>query len=192
MNRDATTRVVLTGLMMAMVVVATIVIPIPVGFGNGYIHFGDAMIFLSVLLLGWRYGAIAAGVGSALADVLVGYAAWAPWTLVIKGSMGIVMGLFVLQSMKKQGKALGMVPVSQIVGMVLGGIVMVVGYFFAGGLLYGSYVIALAAVPWNILQFSVGVAFAAMVAAALYKTPARRYFYYQPGIDVSEKKLADS
>ena len=82
-NREKTNKIILTGLMMAMIVVATIVIPIPVPFGTGYIHFGDAMIFLSVLILGWKYGAIAAGVGSALADLLVGYAIWALWTLVV-------------------------------------------------------------------------------------------------------------
>ena len=71
-NKDHTIKVILTGLMMAMIVVATIVIPIPVPFGSGYVHFGDAMIFLSVLILGWRYGAIAAGFGSALADLMVG------------------------------------------------------------------------------------------------------------------------
>ncbi|MDD3168327.1 MAG: ECF transporter S component, partial [Eubacteriales bacterium] len=84
-NKEKTTKIIVAGLMMAMIVVATILIIIPVPFGNGYIHLGDAIIFLSVLILGWEYGAVAAGVGSALADILVGYAIWAPWTLFIKG-----------------------------------------------------------------------------------------------------------
>ena len=50
------------------------------------------MIFLSVLLLGKKGGALAAGLGSALADVLGGYAAYAPWTLLIKALMAIIMG----------------------------------------------------------------------------------------------------
>ena len=81
-----------------MIVVATILIIIPVPFGNGYIHLGDAMIFLSVLILGWKYGAVAAGFGSALADLLVGYAIWSPWTLFVKGIMAAVMGTFHRQS----------------------------------------------------------------------------------------------
>jgi uncharacterized membrane protein len=86
-NKDKTMKIILTGLMMAMIVVATMLIVIPVPFSSGgYIHLGDAMIFLSVLILGWRYGAVAAGVGSMLSDIFLGYAAYAPWTLFVKGS----------------------------------------------------------------------------------------------------------
>lgn len=187
-NKDHTTKIILTGLMMAMIVVATIVIPIPVPFGTGYIHFGDAMIFLSVLILGWRYGAIAAGFGSALADILIGYAAFAPWTLVIKGAMGAVMGLFILKSLhKERGGILG-VSLYQLAGMILGGIVMVVGYYVAEGIMYSNFIAAMAGIPWNILQFTVGTALATALAAALYKTPARKYFEYQGVIGIETKK----
>ena len=179
-NREKTNKIILTGLMMAMIVVATIVIPIPVPFGTGYIHFGDAMIFLSVLILGWKYGAIAAGVGSALADLLVGYAIWAPWTLVVKGLMGAIVGIFILKSIHKKGMELLGVPVYQLIGMVLGGLVMVAGYYVAEGVIYGNFVAALLGIPWNIVQFSVGAVLATLLSAALYKTPARRFFTYQP------------
>lgn len=94
-NREKTNTLILTGLMMAMTTVATMVIAIPVPFTNGYIHLGDSMVFLSVLLLGWRYGAIAAGIGSALADLFLGYVHWMPWTLLIKGLMAVFMGLII-------------------------------------------------------------------------------------------------
>lgn len=185
-NREKTTKIILTGLMMGMIVVATIVIPIPVPFGSGYIHFGDAMIFLSVLILGWRYGAIAAGFGSALADLLVGYAVWAPWTLFVKGIMGAVMGLFLLKSMHKQGKSILGVPVSQLIGMILAGCFMVAGYYVAEGVIYGSFIAAIAGIPWNIVQFTVGTILATLIAAALYKTPAKKFFTYQPVIGVTK------
>lgn len=178
--REKTMKMILTGLMMALIVVATIVIPIPVPFGSGYIHFGDAMIFLSVLILGWRYGAVAAGVGSALADLLIGYAIWAPWTLCVKGIMGAVMGIFLMKSMKKQGANVLGVPVFQLVGMILAGIFMAAGYYLAESVIYGSFVAALAGIPWNVLQFVVGTFIATLLAAALYKTPAARYFAFQP------------
>ena len=57
---------------------------------QGYVHLGDTMVFLGVLMLGKRRGAAAAGLGSALADVLGGFAFWAPWTLVIKSLMAFV------------------------------------------------------------------------------------------------------
>ena len=78
---NETKKLTLTGLMTAAVTVATIAIIIPVPYTGGYIHAGDSMIFLSVLLLGWKRGAFAAGVGSALADILSGYTMWAPATL---------------------------------------------------------------------------------------------------------------
>lgn len=82
-----------TGLMTAIVLLATLVIKIPVSFTNGYIHLGDSMVFLAAILLGWKYGAFAAGVGSALADVIGGYAHWALPTLIIKALMAIIVGI---------------------------------------------------------------------------------------------------
>lgn len=192
--KDKTTKIILTGLMMAMIVVATMLLIIPVPFGNGYIHLGDAMIFLSVLILGWRYGAAAAGVGSMLADILVGYAIWAPWTLFVKGIMGAVMGLFIIKAMNKEGKSVLGVPVYQLIGMILAGCEMVAGYYIAEGVIYGNFVSALLGIPWNIVQFGVGTVLATLLAAALYKTPARKFFAYRPLTGVSagsvEKKTA--
>jgi uncharacterized membrane protein len=88
-------RLILTGLMTALVAVTTIVVPIPVPFTNGYAHPGDGMVFMSALLLGRRRGALAAGVGSAFADVILGFFMWAPFTLVIKGGMAFIAGLII-------------------------------------------------------------------------------------------------
>lgn len=79
-------------LMMALVFIATYAVRIPVPFTQGYIHPGDSMIFVSALLFGWKFGALVGGFGSALADILGGYAHWAFPTLVIKGIMGGVAG----------------------------------------------------------------------------------------------------
>ncbi len=188
-NREKTTKIILTGLMMAMIVVATILIIIPVPFGNGYIHLGDAIIFLSVLILGWKYGAVAAGVGSALADILIGYAIWAPWTLVVKGIMAAVMGLFILKAIHKQGKKILGVPIYHLIGMVLAGCIMVAGYYVAEGVIYGNFIAAALGIPWNIVQFSTGAVLAVLLSAALYRTPVRRFFCYQPMIGIDEDKI---
>lgn len=179
-NKEKTTKIILTGLMMAMIVVATILIIIPVPFGNGYIHLGDAMIFLSVLILGWKYGAVAAGFGSALADILVGYAIWSPWTLFVKGIMAAVMGLFIVAAMRRPGRSVLGVPLYQFIGMILAGMEMVAGYYIAEGVIYGNFVSAALGIPWNIVQFSAGAVLATLLSAALYKTPAKKFFTYQP------------
>jgi len=88
-------KIVFTGLMTALVFIATSIIKIPFANG-GYIHFGDAFVFLSVLLLGPFYGAFASGTGSMLSDLLSEYAQWALPTLIIKTVMAMIMG-FILK-----------------------------------------------------------------------------------------------
>lgn len=93
-------KLVNSGLMMALITLATSFIKIPTT--NGYIHLGDGFIFLSAIILGPFYGAFAAGVGSMLADILGGYAQWALPTLLIKSAMAMLMGLIIRQKTKKQ------------------------------------------------------------------------------------------
>lgn len=93
-------KLVITGLMMALVTLATSFIKVPTT--NGYIHLGDGFIFLSAIVLGPFYGAFAAGVGSMFADILGGYAQWALPTLIIKSAMALLMGLIIRQKTRKQ------------------------------------------------------------------------------------------
>ena len=90
--RNSNRRLVTAAMMAAMTVIATMVITIPTA-GGGYVNIGDALVILSGWLLGGPYGALAAGIGSALADVLSGYAVYAPATFVIKALMGFIVGL---------------------------------------------------------------------------------------------------
>lgn len=94
MNKYNVKRLTYGGLMTALVFATTAVIPqVPVPFTEGYIHTGDSMIFVTSILLGWKYGLFAGGVGSAMADLFLGYAHWTVPTLIIKGIMGAIVGL---------------------------------------------------------------------------------------------------
>ena len=86
--------------MTSLVLCLTFFIRVPVPYTSGYIHLGDSMIYLSVMILGPVYGAFAAGTGSMLADLLGGYAQYAVPTLVIKSLMALCMGLI----MKSTGR----------------------------------------------------------------------------------------
>jgi len=88
--------------MTALVLCLTFFIKVPVPYTSGYIHLGDSMIYLSVMILGPVYGAFASGVGSMLADLLGGYAHYAIPTLVIKSLMALCMGL-ILKSKGRRG-----------------------------------------------------------------------------------------
>ena len=178
---EKTSKLVLTALMMCLVLLATIAIRIPAPFTQGYVHLGDTMIFISVLLLGKKNGAIAAGVGSALADVLGGFAVYAPWTLIVKFLMGFIMGLFIEMAIKgkKHFVKIAGVPIIQIIGMFIAGVEMVIGYCIADGFFAGNIMAGILGIPFNVGQFVVGMVLASVMIATLYKTPAKKMFEYR-------------
>lgn len=178
MKNNNTYNLVLTALMIAMVMVLTYIIKIPVPATEGYIHLGDTMIFFSVLLLGWKRGAIASGVGSALADLIGGYMHYVPVTFIVKTLMAIAMGLCIDYAIKK-GYVGNKMRAFEILGMIIAGLVMVTGYYLAEGFMYGNFIVPLAAIPMNIVQFVSGVILATAISGALYKTPVRKNFTYK-------------
>jgi uncharacterized membrane protein len=86
-------RIAYGALASALIMVATAVIKVP-GPIAGYYHLGDGVLFVMAILLGSGTGALAGGIGSALADLLAGYGIYAPVTFVIKACMGFVAGRF--------------------------------------------------------------------------------------------------
>ena len=82
-----------TAMMAAITFIGIYTVKIP--SLHGYSHMGDCMIFLSVLILGTRKGALAGGIGAALSDLLGGYMHWVIPTFIIKYIMATVMGLFI-------------------------------------------------------------------------------------------------
>ena len=145
-----TKRIVITALMAAMVCVATMMIKIPSPL-KGYLNIGDCIVLLCGWLLTPGYGFVAAGLGSALADVFSGYITYAPATFLIKGSMSfIAFACFELMN-----KRLGRLP-SQIIGAVLAEIVMVLGYYVFEGFMYG-FIPSAVNIPANAVQGTAGL-----------------------------------
>ena len=81
----------IVAVMTAVVFVLTVVIQIPTP-AKGYIHLGDAGVFFSAFAFGPWIGAIAGGLGTALADTAAGYPQWAPFSFLIHGAQGLVAG----------------------------------------------------------------------------------------------------
>ena len=145
-----TKRIVITALMTSMVCVATMIIKIPSPM-KGYLNIGDCIVLLCGWLLPPGYGFIAAGLGSALADLFSGYVIYAPATFVIKGSMALVAYVIFKLMHKKIGKLS-----SYIIGGVLAEMLMVSGYFVFEGFLYG-FIPSLVNIPANGVQGVAGV-----------------------------------
>lgn len=74
----------MAGVMAALITVFTAyVCHIPIGVNGGYVHFGDALIYLTATLLPTPYALAAAAIGGGLADLLTS-PMWAPATIIIK------------------------------------------------------------------------------------------------------------
>lgn len=157
---NETKKVVLKGLLIALVCIATMTIQIPMPGTNGYINIGDSVIFISSILFGPVAGMIAGGIGSALADILSGYAHWAIFTLIIKGLEGYLVGVII----RNHATVL-----KSVFATALGTIVMVLGYFAAGIILKGSIVISAASIPANLIQGIVSMAISIPLAYSLSK-----------------------
>lgn len=137
-------RITILGLTAALVTVATMIIQIPIP--SGYIHAGDTIIIFTAVFFGPFYGAVAGGIGSMLADLLSSYAVWALPTLIVKSVMGFIIGRLCY---KPEGVVINM---QTYLGISAGILWMVFGYYLLGGLLVDSFEIALASVPFNLIQ----------------------------------------
>lgn len=145
-----TKKIVVAALMTALVCVATMIIKVPSPL-KGYLNLGDCIVLLSGWMLPPGYGFLAAGLGSALADLFSGYATYAPATFIIKGAMALIA----FMCFKLMNKRIGKLP-SQLIGGVLAEIVMVMGYFVFEGFLYG-FIPSLVNVPANAIQGVAGI-----------------------------------
>lgn len=179
MKTSLTTKdIAMAGLLMALITVMTYLVKIPVVATKGYIHLGDGFIFLSVLILGYKKGGLVAGLGSALSDFIGGYSYYVIPTLIIKFLMGFVMGL-ILEVGYKKIESKKSRSILKFISMIISSIVMLTGYCIAQTIMYGSFEVALAAVPMNAIQSAVGVAVGMILSSALEKTSARDRFVYK-------------
>ena len=138
------------GIFAALICVLTMIISIPIPATQGFINIGDAGVMFTGLIFGPFIGCIAGGVGSALADIFLGYVIYAPATLIIKGLEGFLIGI--IANPKYYYKKLNY---RDFLAVVVGGLTMVFGYFIYEILLWG-FASALYEVILNgIVQFGV-------------------------------------
>jgi uncharacterized membrane protein len=145
-KRIALIQVVLSGIMAALVAVATFFVQIPNPATGGYINFGDIMIFVSALTFGPMVGGLAGSIGSSIADMAAGYSYFAPFTFVIKGAEGVIAGLLSNRVNIRR----------DVLAVIFAGLEMIIGYFIAEFFLLQLGWAALTEVPGNISQIVVG------------------------------------
>lgn len=163
-NTSERTRTLITAaLFAALTCVGTMIIKIPTPT-MGYIHPGDGFVLLSGLLLGPVWGTLAAGIGSALSDLIGGYFVYVPATFIIKALTALTAYL-VFKLLKKVLSTKTELP-QLIVSGIIGELVMVFGYFIfeifmlaiANGTdLQAGVIASLAGIIPNLIQATFGV-----------------------------------
>ena len=122
--------ITVTAIFTAMVYVFTafVNIKLPVMANGGLIHLGNIPLLIAAIVFGWRVGMIAGGVGMALFDVTSGWAAWAPFTLMTVGLMGLAVGK--ISSGRNSYKR-------NVMAVIVALVIKITGYYIAESVLYG-------------------------------------------------------
>lgn len=141
---DSVRSLTLAAIVTSIVMVATMFLKVPTP--TGYVHLGDGVIFAVSLAFGPILGGLSGAVGSAMADVLSGYAMWAPWTFFIKGGAGVIAGLF--------GNGRGRT--TNTMRLTAAAVWIVLGYAIATAKLYSPAAVP-AEILGNILQTGSGI-----------------------------------
>lgn len=175
MKGENTKKLVFTATFAALCCVATRLITIPIPGGFGYVNFGDIFVLMAAWCLGFDYGAVAAGVGSALADVTSGYFAYAPATFVIKAAMAVV-GYFTYALFKKPIKRERLDFLPRTFAAVFSELVMTLGYFVFEWILYG-FATGVVGIPFNLLQGGCATVCVVALVSALYPVPVMRKIF---------------
>ena len=155
-------KLVMAALFAALCTVMTMVIQVPSPM-QGYVNLGDCAVLLSAWVLGPLYGGAAAGTGSMLADILSGYAHYAPGTFLLKLAMAAAAAL-IFRALQRPSIPL---PAAQAVSGIAAEAIMTAGYFGYASLLLGRGLAAAASVPGNLIQGAFGLTAAATVYVLL-------------------------
>ena len=163
-------KLVITALLAAMTTVATLLIQIPTPT-KGYVNLGDCLVNISAWLLGPFYGAAAGGIGSAMADIMSGYVIYAPATLTIKSGMAVA-AYYVYKALSGKSDSIA----ARAVAAAASELIMTFGYCAYEAVLSGSISAAIAGIPANLIQGSMGAVTSVFIYEAVIKRIPKNLF----------------
>lgn len=157
-------QIALDAMFVALTLVFTAFVNIQIpsfGGAGGLIHLGNVPLFIAAMVYGKRTGALAGALGMGLFDILSGWVAWAPCTIITCGLMGFVVGLICYNK-----KGLGY----KVVAILAALAIKLAGYFIFESFIMGNgAAAALKSVPGNIIQIAV-----AAIIVLIIITPLER------------------
>lgn len=166
-------RLAFSAVFAALCCVATVVIVVPLPYG--YFNLGDVFVLLAGWCLGPLYGAAAAAVGSGLADIISGYALYAPVTFAVKG-ISAVAAYYLWRVFKLVIKKDGLDTLVRLIAALAAEGWMVFGYFTFESILYG-FAGGAASLAGNALQGGFCIVCALFLVSVFYRVkPVKRIF----------------
>ena len=130
----------ISGIFAAVVFVVTAYLHVPTY--NGYVHFGDGFIFIAACILPMPYSVIVGVVGAMLADLLTGYAMWAPGSMIIKGLLALLFTC----------KAKRIITGRNLIMLIPAAVISAGGYYLYESLITGNFVSSLMGIPGSTVQ----------------------------------------
>lgn len=149
-SKSTTQKIIIAAMFAALTCVSTMIIKIPSPL-KGYLNLGDCIVLLCGWMLSPMYGFLAAGIGSAMADIFAGYVIYAPATFVIKGLMALI-ACYGFRIVSKSGHNI----IARLTSGITAEIIMILGYFMFEGILYG-FVPSAVNIPANAIQGVAGL-----------------------------------
>lgn len=141
---------------------AFINVRLPIAANGGLIHLGNVPLFIGAVIFGKKTGMLAGGIGMGLFDLLSGWTLWAPFTLVIVGLMGYVVGSMT----EKESHQNYFWYVASIAAAC---VIKIVGYYLAEVIIYGNLLAPAASIPGNLVQIAVAAVIVLIAIGPLNK-----------------------
>ncbi|MGO0154406.1 ECF transporter S component [Leuconostoc mesenteroides] len=159
-QKNHTKQTTILATIIAFNIALSYLVKIPVPATNGFVNLVEAGIFLAALIGGARSGLIVGSLSGLLLDLLAGYPQWMIFSLIIHGIEGLIVGYFGYQKHI----------ISQVIGLIIGSLIMVIGYMLAGAILY-NWATGLASIVGNIAQAVIGLIVALVVLPVFKRLP---------------------
>ena len=161
MNKLNSRTISINALAIALVCLSTMFLQFPIPLG--YAHLGNCFILISGVFFGPVTGLLAGGIGSALSDLLTGYAQWIIPTLIIKGIMGFVIGYIA----NRTGLTVNMFKIRTAAASIVG--------IIGGSILYGSIYTGATQIPGLVMEGIVGIVLFYVIGSALQAAHLPKY-----------------
>jgi len=168
MRRQIDNKTLITvGIMTVVITLLTCLLRIELSFlRNGqdagvFISLGDVGLYIAYMLLGAPWAAVCGAVGTALGEIIVGSAVYAPLSLVLRPLMVVTAHIFLKNDTSWSGV---------IKGVGFASAVMVLGSFIYNLVILTSYSVAALSLPLHLLQSLA----CSLIAAPILKLVGRK------------------